>query len=305
MSLVINTALRPYLWMLLGSLAFACMGILAHEVGKVYDWQVVAIIRCALPLGIVGGLALAAGAKLVFLRPPVLWMRSIAGSFSLIGTFFALPLLPVADVFTLVNVFPIWIALLSWPLLGEPPSRQVWLSVFCGIAGVAVIQQYHLASANYVALVPLGVSLFTAFAMIGLHRLKGIDTRAVVVHFSFVALCFAIGTFFLFERKQVFTFPEGVRLWQLLGVGIFATIGQLLLTLAFTHGEPAKVAVVGLTQIVFTLILDAVVLGQPIEPSKLIGVPLVVAPTAWLMLRQRSSSRQQLPLEPLETPAPE
>src|SRR3984893_9169113 len=131
-----HSALRPYLWMLLGSFSFAWMGILAHEVGEVYDWQVIAIIRCAMPLGIVGFLALSSGVKLVLFRPAVLWMRSIAGSFSLIGTFYVLPLLPVADVFTMVNVFPIWVALLSWPLLGETPTAQVWLSVLSGVLGV-------------------------------------------------------------------------------------------------------------------------------------------------------------------------
>src|SRR5579862_5628404 len=121
--------LRPYLWMLLGSFSFAWMGILAHEVGQVYDWQVLAIIRCSIPVAILGSLSIAGGVKLVFFRPPVLWMRSLAGSLSLIGTFYALPLLPVADVFTLVNIFPIWIALLSWPLMGESPSGPVWLSI--------------------------------------------------------------------------------------------------------------------------------------------------------------------------------
>ena len=291
--------------MLLGSFSFAWMGILAHEVGQEYDWQVLAIIRCSLPVAMVGSLALATGVKLVFFRPKVLWMRSIAGSISLIGTFYALPLLPVADVFTLVNVFPIWIALLSWPLLGEVPNGQVWLSVLSGVIGVYLIQQPHLESNNYVALVPLGVSVFTAFAMIGLHRLKGIDPRAVVVHFSMVALCFAVVAFFLFERKRPFYIPDGIPLLQFLGVGICATIGQLFLTLAFTHGDPAKVAVVGLTQIVFTLILDALVLGHSPETGKLIGVPLIIAPTAWLMLRQRFSKRELLPQEPFETPAPE
>src|SRR5437016_3430855 len=106
-------SMRPYLWMLLGSFAFAWMGILGHEVGAYHDWQLVAIVRAAVPIIIVGALALAAGVKLVFLRPPVLWMRSLAGSVSLIGTFYVLPRLPVADVFTMVNVFPIWIALFS------------------------------------------------------------------------------------------------------------------------------------------------------------------------------------------------
>jgi drug/metabolite transporter (DMT)-like permease len=289
-----SPALRPYLWMLLGSFSFAWMGIFAHEVGATYDWQAVAIIRCAMPLTIVAVLALASGVRLVFWRPRVLWMRSIAGSLSLIGTFYVLPRLPVADVFTLVNVFPIWVALLSWPLLGEMPGPHVWVSVVCGVFGVILIQQPHILKGDYLVLIPLGVSIFTALAMLGLHRLKGVDARAVVVHFSFVALCFAVGAFFAFRREKILSFPVGVPLWQFLGVGVGATIGQLCLTLAFTHGEPAKVSVVGLTQIVFTLILDALVLGQPLEASKLIGVPLVIAPTAWLMLRQRGVPRTAL-----------
>jgi drug/metabolite transporter (DMT)-like permease len=300
-----HAALRPYLWMLLGSFSFAWMGILAHEVGGVYDWQVIAILRCAIPLAIVGTLALTTGVELVFFRPRVLWMRSIAGSMSLIGTFYVFPLLPVADVFTLTSIFPIWIALLSWPFFGEKPTLQVWLSIFSGVLGVALIQQYHLASANYVALVPLGVSIFTALAMIGLHRLKGIDTLAVVVHFHMVALCFALATFFLFDRDKPFSVPAGLPLCQLLGVGLGATIGQLFLTLAFTHGDPAKVSVVSLTQVIFTLVLDAVVLGHAPKLANLVGVPLVIAPTAWLMLQRRSISNVSLPPEPLETPTPE
>jgi drug/metabolite transporter (DMT)-like permease len=289
--------------MLVGSLAFAWMGILAHEVGAVFSWQLIALVRCAMPLVIVAFLALAGGAKLVFFRPRILWMRSLAGSCSLIGTFYALPLLPVADVFTLVNVFPIWVALLSWPLLGEAPTGQVWLSVLCGVLGVALIQQPHLASANYVALVPLGVSFFTAFAMIGLNQLKGIDPRAVVVHFSMVALCFALAAFFLLERKQTQVAPLGWPTLQLLGMGLAATVGQLCLTMAFTHGNAAKVSVVGLTQIVFTLILDPLILGHNLDLVKLVGVPLIIGPTAWLMLRQ--GTRQPLPAEPFETPAPD
>ncbi len=79
-----NTTLRPYLCMLVGSFAFAWMGILAHEAGKDYDWQIIAIVRCSIPLAIVGTLALSSGTKLVFLRPRSLWMRSVSGSLSLV-----------------------------------------------------------------------------------------------------------------------------------------------------------------------------------------------------------------------------
>src|SRR5262249_3574504 len=101
--------------MLLGSMAFAVMGTLAHALGSSCDWRIIALARSSLALVFGAVLALTAGVQLVFLRPRTLWMRSIAGSFSLVGTFFALTRLPVSDVLTLTNMFPIWVAVLSWP----------------------------------------------------------------------------------------------------------------------------------------------------------------------------------------------
>ena len=301
-----RAGLQPYLWMLLGSFAFSWMGTLAHHLGSseghALDWQVVAIFRSLLPLVLVGGWALAAGVKLVFWKPRVLWMRSIAGSMSLIGTFFALTRkdLGVSDVFTLTNMFPVWVALLAWPMLGAFPSAKVWLSVACGAAGVVLICQPRLAEGNFAALVAVSVSLFTALAMIGLHRVRHIDTRAVVVHFSATALFFATAAFWLFPRQHGSHGLEPNQLAYLLGVGLTATIGQICLTKAFTLGDPAKISVVGLTQIVFALILDTLVLGHDVDPMKLLGIPLVIGPTAWLMLRHPAPGAE-FSDEPLET----
>src|SRR5262245_28994832 len=130
--------MRPYLWMMLGSFVFALMAALVHAAGAYCDWRVVAVARTGLCLLLVAAFAMLAGARLVFLRPGVLWMRSLAGSISLVCTFFALPRLPVSDVLTLSNVFPIWVAVLSWPILKEPPGRGVWLAAATGVAGVAL-----------------------------------------------------------------------------------------------------------------------------------------------------------------------
>ena len=48
------------------------------------------------------------------------------------------------------------------------------------------------------------------------------------------------------------------NLAMLLGVGITATIGQILLTKAFAAGPPAKVSVIGLTQIGFGVVFGLV-----------------------------------------------
>ncbi len=307
-----HPTLRPYLWMLVGSFAFSWMGTLAHHVGSAenrgVDWQIVAIFRAVVPLVLVGAWGLASGVNLLVWKPRVLWMRSIAGSCSLIGTFYAITRLPISDVFTLSNMFPVWVALLAWPLLGTFPSGKVWLSVACGAAGVVLIQRPHLAEGNFAALVALCVSVFTAFALIGLHRLHHLDTRAVVVHFSATSLAFAVVAYFVFPSER-FAGEGGsfdFTWWQwadLIGLGVCASIGQICLTKAYTIGDPSKISVVGLTQIVFALILDTVVLGHwnQLEPIKLVGIPLVIGPTAWLMLAHQSPPADGFSDEPLET----
>lgn len=302
-----RSTLRPYVWMLAGSVAFSWMGILARVVASHEEhpiaWQVVAMFRSAIPLVLIGAWAIAASVPLVFWGPRILWMRSLAGSCSLIGTFYCLTQtdLHVSDVFTLTNMFPVWVALLAWPMLGKFPSAKVWLSVACGAAGVILIQRPHFAKGEFAALLAVSVSLFTALAMIGLHRLQKLDTRAVVVHFSATALMFAAAAYFLFPHRHTdLHLPP--RLWgELFALGLCATIGQVCLTKAFTTGDPAKISVVGLTQIVFTLTLDALWLGHALDPMHLLGIPLVIGPTAWLMLRHHPAPGTQYSDEPIET----
>ncbi len=279
-----NGALSPYLAMLVGSLSFAAMGELAHALGPVCGWPAIAVARTGLVLVLVGVPAVATGVPLVLWRPRTLWVRSVAGSVSMVGTFFAFTRLPVADVLTLTNMFPVWVALLSWPVLGERPPGRVWLAVASGVLGVLLIQQPHLAEGNFAALVALACSLFTAAAMLGLHRLQGIDVRAVVVHFSAVSLLFALGALAMArpeDRPQQSL--DGQAYLMLLGIGVAATVGQLFLTRAFAAGTPSKVAVVSLTQILFAVALDVLLFGRRLNPATLVGMGLVAGPSGWLI----------------------
>jgi len=281
-----QSALRPYLWMLLGAASFAVMSILTVALRDLVAWQWIAIARTGLAMIFALLLALAGGAKLVFLRPAKLWMRSLAGSVSLLCGFYALTHYTASEVVTLTNMFPLWVTVLSLPLLGQYPPRDVWPAVIVGILGVALIQQQPLAG-TYVAIAAALLSSFTsAIALIGLHRLREIDPRAVVAHFSAVALAGCVVALFVFPRSG----PLLLKLTpasavMLLGVGLFATIGQLFLTKAFAAGPPARVSVVCLSQIGFTMLLEMVIWRRSFNAATLLGIGLVIAPTAWTLLR--------------------
>jgi drug/metabolite transporter (DMT)-like permease len=271
------------------------MIVCTHLIGDAWDWQSIAFMRSFLAFLFAAILAVGAGAPLVLFRPRILWVRSLAGSGSMICTFYALRHMEPGDVVTLTNTFPIWIALLSWPLAQEPPSASVWLSIGSGILGVVLIQQPHLAEGNYAAFAALAASVFTAFAMMGLNRLQGLDSRAIVVHFSAVASVTCLVSYFVFDHKDASLFAvDGRTVLLLLAIGVSATIGQLCLTKAFASSNaPAKVSVVNLSQIVFVMAIEWFLAPRPLHWLSVVGTILVVAPTAWLLLRNTQSAPEQ------------
>ncbi len=259
------------------------------------DWQLIAAARAGLALLFAALLAWAGRVRLVFWRPRTLWMRSIAGSISLTCGFYALTRMPVADVLTVTNMFPVWVALLSWPLLGLAPTVEVWIATAMGLAGVALIQQPHLAAGNPAMIFAVISSFTSAIALLGLHQLRGLDVRAIVVHFSGVSLVFCLAAWLVFPNDTAPTVELNLAAWSmLLGMGLAATAGQICLTKAFALGDPAKVSIVGLTQVGFGMLFDAAIWGRSFTLLTLSGIALIVAPTAWLLLRRGSEPSEVL-----------
>jgi drug/metabolite transporter (DMT)-like permease len=278
--------------MLAGSFCFAWMAAAAHTLRLSCAWQVIALARSGLPLIFAATLTVLGGARLVFFTPRILWVRSIAASVSLVCTFFALTRLPPSHVFTLASTFPLWVALLSWPLYRERPSLQVWLSVASSVSGVVLMELSvpadsveAVAFQRWLAIAStLVAAVSTAVALLGLHQLRHLHPWAIVAHFSGVASLFSLVAFFAgADVPAAADPPRPETLLLLLAVGTAAAIGQLFLTKAFSAGSPAKVSVVSLTQVVFAMLLDIALWGRPFSPLTLAGMVLVVAPAGWLM----------------------
>lgn len=274
-----------YVSMLWGAFAFASMGALGHLAGERCSWQLVALARTTLALIFALTFALFTGVKLVFLKPRTLWIRSIFGSIGILCSFYALTHLPISTSLTLSNTVPIWVTLLAWPLLGYRPTKQIWLAIAAGVTGVVLIQRPYFQAGNLAGLAALAHALSWAIGMLGLNRLGKVDPLAVVVHFAIVStlVCFL---FFVLTGQTISygSLEDKALVAMLAGVGITGTIGQLGQTRAFALGHPSKVAVVGLTQIVFACFFDLIVWKHHFDLWTICGILLVMAPTAWLLL---------------------
>lgn len=289
---------NPAVYMILGAISFTFMAGMANALGSRCDWRLVAQSRTVFSFFAALALARLGGAQLVFARPRILWMRSLAGTFSLMTTFYALANLPIADVLTLTNTYPVWIVLIGFLMWGEVVEPSLLLAILSAVFGVILIQQPHLDGNMLAIASALSAAVFTSVAMIGLNRLGSIDPRSVVTHFSGVAAVMMLPVIALGGRVQWSDLREPVTVALLAGVGVTGTVGQILLTKAYAIGSAPRIAVIGMSQVAMGLVFD-IVFRQQLPPAlSLLGMTFVVGPVAWIISRGKGrpgASARDLP----------
>jgi drug/metabolite transporter (DMT)-like permease len=280
--------MRSYLWMLSSALSFASMGALSKLLADTSDWRFLALVRAGLMLVFAVAIGMAMRTPFVFRGTPILWMRSLVGSLSMICTYYTLTHLHFSEATTLIKSYPLWVALLSWAALKERPSAKVWIAIAVGIAGVVMIAQPHFDEARLAIGTGILSSLCTAVVMLGLKRLANTDTRIIVTHFALVSTV-VCGAVFAFAGAGPVHAGDPKSLTMLLGMGVLGTVGQIALTRAFALGEPSMVSVVGLSEMVFSAVYDRILWNRTFGWMTLAGMALVAAPTAWLLATSRRS----------------
>ncbi len=274
-----------YFHMLWASLAFAVMAAVSHLAGERCDWQLVVVARAAVAFCFSLLIAKAFGVKLVLFGSRTLWVRSLAGSTGMLCNFYALAHLPVSDTLTLMNTAPIWVTLFLWLVFKQKPTPGIAMAVLISVIGIVLIQQPHFQDGKFACLMALCGAFCTSIAMLGLNRLHHIDPRAIVVHFSGVAsvatILFLLATNLKDHSAQL---SDKFTLLLLVLVGMAGVAGQIGMTQAFAKGHASKISVVALSQILFGLVFDVLFWNHPLNAVSLLGMVLVIVPTAWLIL---------------------
>lgn len=277
--------MQPAIWMLAGALAFALMGVFTSALSTRCDWLVIALWRAVFMLGTAALTARSLRVPLALWEPRTLWIRSLAGSFSLVCNFYALTRLPVADALTLTNTYPLWIVLLSSLVLGILPTGPELVGILCGVAGVGLIEQPSLEGHAWAITVALLGAFSTSIALLGLNRLHGVEAPAILAHFAGVASVVAGMSLLTRGPEALAGRWDGVTIALLAGVAVSGTMGQFLLTKAYAAGRPTRLSAIGLMQVVFALGFDVLIWHRTLTPAAVVGFVLVLGPTAWLSIR--------------------
>jgi len=290
---------KGILFMVLGGLAFASMGALTHELGNYCDWLLIAFFRMLISFVIALTLALKAGVNPFIINNKTLWLRSLIGSSAMLATFYAITKLPISEVAVITETRPIWVAIVAGYILGETAGKKVWISIIFGIIGVVLVEHPRILEQNFAGLLALYAAFGGAVVMICLRKLKNLDLRIIITHFSGTATIITLITLF-FVRGEVDLSPliNTNTTLMMLGVGIFGTIGQIAMTKAFSVGEAPSVASAGFLKVGFSAGFDLLIWNYVFNIPTIIGMTLILLSTTWLFSTKKETKVQNQVLEP-------
>jgi len=180
---------------------------------------------------------------------PVLLIRTIFGTLAMFGFYYALTNMPLADCIFIGRTQPLILVLLAPVLIKEKTPKVAWLSISLGMIGAGFIIRPALVWSN-AAYVALFASAASAVAHLMVRRLGRTDEPPVIVFNFTILLALISGAVCI----QHFIWPSLIQWLYLVGIAIFASFGQYLLTTAYTKDSAPAVAAASYSSVILSVV---------------------------------------------------
>ena len=215
-------------------------------------------------------------------KPSLVGLRAVLGAVSLVTTFAAFSLMPMAETTVLLFTASLFIPVLGVFFLGERVGPWRWGAVVIGFAGVVVMSQpggnVHLLGVT----VALTAALMHATLQIVLRYLGRYESPETVTFYFMV-----IGTLVTaLPLPFVAVTPTLAEVPLLFGVGLSGALAQWLLSVAFRNAPAAIVTVFNYSGIVWATAFGWLIWNDWPLPTVLAGAGIVIASNALIIWRE-------------------
>lgn len=225
------------------------------------------------------------GASLRITDQRTAWIRSGFGCANAAAVFYVLgsPRISVGDVATLSAIGPLFVALLSFPVIRERVPRAVGWGAALGLLGVAVLVRPSLATAWDLALITVGGAFCYSIAMLSLRRLGPSETsEGIALHLSLVA-----GVVLLLLSLPRFVVPGPHALVPLVASALAGGLAQIAMSRAYAFDRAARLSAFAYAGVVLTYAFLAIAFHRVPQPHQWLGAALVCAAGVIVVWRAR------------------
>ncbi len=277
---------RGILWMLLTTLLFVFMDTTAKYLTHAYPVPQITWARYAFhALALVILFHRRLPALMRTKRPGLQIVRSSLLFSATILSFFALRVMPLADVVAIWAVTPILVTALSVPLLGERVGPHRWAGVVAGFIGAIIIIRPGLGIMQSAALLPAAVAVVLAFYHLATRALSGTDSsRTTIVYTVAVGLVVSTGAvpFYWVE-------PDAWAWILMVVLGLLGVAAHFSLIKSFEVATAATVIPYTYTNLIWATVAGFVVFGDLPDIWTVIGASVIVISGLYIFHREHQS----------------
>lgn len=191
--------------------------------------------------------------------------------------------LPLATAITMLYISPIFMVILSVPLLGERISRHRWVAVIGGFAGVLIIMRPGGSDFQWALMLPLLAAMVNALRDVITRRLARTETSISILFWSNIILM--AGGFMTLPMGWVPVSTQNGLLF--VAAGIFNGTAHFCIIDALRTGEASALAPIRYTALLWAAILGFLVWGEVPELWLLAGAVVIVGSSLYMIRAER------------------
>ncbi len=218
------------------------------------------------------------------------------------GMFTALRYLPLADAVAIAFVMPFLMLLLGKFVLNEEVGSRRLIGCVVGFAGTLLVVQPSFADVGWPALWPIFVAVtFALFMLVTRQIAKQTDPVGLQAVSGVMAIAIMSPLLLLFPddvAALAMRLPTGNETLLLVGIGLFGTLGHLMMTWSLRFAPAATLAPMQYLEIPFATAIGYAVFGDWPNGLAAVGIMITVAAGLYVVLRERSVARAQMRVPP-------
>lgn len=199
-------------------------------------------------------------------------IRGVLGLLGVICNFYAVTQMNLSDASMLFNLTPFFVTLFAVFFLGDKILKVEYISLISAFIAVLLVikPQFNMSIIGGVIGVIGAACAGGAYTLVS-HINKRENPTTIVFYFTFVSVIL-MTPFMLFN----FVKPNLFELFLLICIGIFASIGQFMVTLAYKYGKPSEVAIYNYTSIVFAIVIGFIIWGEIPDKWSVLGSLILI-----------------------------
>ena len=216
--------------------------------------------------------------------------------------FTALRYLPLADAVAIAFVMPFIMLLLGKYVLGEEVGSRRLIACIVGFLGTLLVVQPSFVDVGWPALWPIFVAFtFALFMLVTRQIAKQTDPVSLQAVSGAMAIAIMSPLLWLFSDDVAglaMRLPDGTETLLLVGIGLFGTLGHLMMTWSLRFAPSATLAPMQYLEIPFATAIGYVVFRDLPNGLATVGILVTVGAGLYVVLRERSVARRQMRVPP-------